>query len=372
MMISEISIKNFKSIQNETIRLKGINILIGANNAGKSNLLEALEFYQRMLVMELQEVFGPGPYSFRSVFYRGGDFRKDSIDIAIVYQNQQSIIHKFSLENYRNYGPGLRFPLRIKDEILKIDNLEEKNSNSPILLLRKKYVNRELESESDLLNFVKCCRSIRKFQFVPKEIKREQIIDPLEQIIPFLQSNGSNLVNVLYGIRDTEPKIFEDIINDFKEIFPDVAGLSFKHLGESRYALEFTRKVGGWKFLGPEISDGFAITLAIITLIYMPNSPKIILIEEIENGLNPSTLRIVLERIMKASEISGIQFLITSHSPILLELLSQNPEYIMICEQENGKSKYKPLKEVLSKFGNDYELGESLFQLWFNGLIGGL
>jgi len=371
-MIREISIKNFKSIQNETIRLKGINILIGANNAGKSNLLEALEFYQRMLVMELQEVFGPGPYSFRSVFYRGGDFRSDSIDITIVHQNNQAIIHTFNLENYRNKGPGLKFPLRIKHETLKIDNLEEINTNSPYLLLRKKYVNHELEAESDMLNFVRSCRSIRKFQFVPKEIKREQIIDSLEQVIPFLQSNGFNLVNVLYGIRDSEPKIFNDIIKDFKEIFPDVAGLSFKHLGESRYALEFTRKVGGWRFLGPEISDGFVITLAIITLINMPNSPKIILIEEIENGLNPSTLRIVLERIMKASEISGIQFLITSHSPILMELLSQNPEYIIICEQDKGKSKYIPLKEILLKFGKDYEPGESIFQLWFDGLIGGL
>jgi len=371
-MITEISVKNFKSIQNETILLKGINIIIGANNAGKSNLLEALEFYQRMLVMELQEVSGPGPYSFRSFFYRGGDFRKDSIDIGIVYKNKQTINHKFSLESYRSSEPGPRFPLRIKDEIIKVDNLEEKNSNSPYLLLRKKYANHELKSESDLLNFVKCCRSIRKFQFVPKEIKREQIIDPLEPNIPFLNNNGSNLVNVLYGIRDTEPGIFNNIINDFKEIFPDITGLSFKHLGESRYALEFSRKVGGWKFLGPEISDGFAITLAIITLINIPNSPKIILIEEIENGLNPSTLRIILERIMKASETSGLQFFITTHSPILLELLSQNPEYIIVCEQEKGKSKYISLQEILSKFGKDYEPGESLFQLWFHGLIGGL
>ena len=44
-MIKEISIKNFKSIEEATIKPKNINIFIGANNSGKSNLLEALEMY---------------------------------------------------------------------------------------------------------------------------------------------------------------------------------------------------------------------------------------------------------------------------------------------------------------------------------------
>jgi AAA15 family ATPase/GTPase len=54
-MIEEIAIKNFKSIQKATIRLRNVNILIGANNSGKSNFLDALALYQRMLVMELSD-----------------------------------------------------------------------------------------------------------------------------------------------------------------------------------------------------------------------------------------------------------------------------------------------------------------------------
>jgi len=372
LMISEISVKNFKSIQNETIKLKGINFIIGANNAGKSNLLDALEFYQRMLVMELQEVFGPVPFSFRNALHRGANIRSDCIEIGINYRNNQSIIHNFSVESIYNNGQGPRFLLRVKNETLKIGDVIENNSKSPNLLLRKKFLTYALQP--DVSDYVKNCRTIRKFQFVPKDIKKEQIIDYQLEQIPYLQPNGANLVNVLYTIRDTEPKAFDNIMKDFREIFPDVASLSFKHLGESRYALEFTRTVEGteWKFLSPEISDGFVITLAIITLINTPNRLKIILIEEIENGLNPSTLRIILERIMKATEISNIQFIITTHSPILLELLNQNPEYIIICEQDKGKSKYIPLQEILTKFGKDYKPEESLFQLWFNGLIGGL
>lgn len=376
-MITEISIRNFKSIEKDKISLKNINIIIGANNSGKSNLLDALVLYGQLLVVDLQAVFGPGPFSFRSSFYRGGDIRNDSIDLSIEYQNRKSIKHSFSLEDYRNTrNSGPRFPLRIKNEIIKIEGSEEKNPMSDELLLKKEYLHHELDES--VTDFVKICRGIRKFQFVPKEIKRERPVDPLIQGVPFLVTDGSNLVNVLYGIRDASPSTFGDIMNDFKSIFGDVNGLSFRHLGESKYALEFSRRVKGkdWRFLGPEISDGFVIALAVITLIHLPqaqpNASRIILIEEIENGLNPNTLRIMLERLIKASKKYNVQFIITTHSPIILEHMSQSPEYVIVCEQEDGHSKYVPLERILSKFGDDYKPGESLFNLWFEGLLGGL
>lgn len=372
-MIEEITIKNFKSIQKATIRLRNVNILIGANNSGKSNLLDALELYQRMLVMELSEVFGPGPFSFYNTFFRGSDIRSDYIGFEVKYGTNGQIIHKFKLESYFNKGPGPRFLLRIRDESIIVDSIEEKSEDQSDLLLRKRWKHGDIDSDN-LIDFVKSCRSMRKFQFVPKEIKRERTIDPLDDSVPFLQFNGNNLVNVLFNLRDRQPEAFQEIIKDFRAIFPEVIGLSFRHLGESKYGIEFSRRIGRkiWKFIGPEISDGFAITLAICTLIHNPYSPRIILIEEIENGLNPSTLRVILENIIISSERKQIQFLVTTHSPVLLELLSSNPEYIIVCEQEAGISKYTSLQDILLKFGPDYKRGESLFHLWFDGLIGGL
>lgn len=262
------------------------------------------------------------------------------------------------------------------DELVQIDDYQEKNVDSPHLLLRRKFLNKELDP--DVREIINSFRGIRKYQFVPKEIKRERDVDPLAEGVGFLDPKGSNLVNILYGIRNESPHIFQEIINDFKLIFSDVIGLSFRHLGESRYALEFIRQVEGreWRFLGPEISDGFVISLAIITLIHLPqaqlNTSKIILIEEIENGLNPNTLRIILNKIISASYNQETQFIITTHSPIILEHMNQSPEYVIVCEQEKGSSKYIPLPIILSRFGEEYEKGESLFQLWFDGLIGGL
>jgi len=372
-MIKEISVKNFKSIEEVTLKPKNINIFIGANNSGKSNLLEALEMYQRLLVVDLQEVFGPGPYSFRSAFFRGSDIKKESISLKLTYQDSKPIIHQFKLSSdYNRGGGGQKFVISVNDEQLIIDNHVEKNIKSPFLLLRKKAIEKSLDPA--LLEYYWRCRTIRKFQFVPKEIKKERAIDPLDPNPPFLQHDGANLVNVLFSTRDKNPQVFDEILEAFKKIFPDVTNLSFKHLGDLRYALEFTKKFDKqeWKFLGPEISDGFVISLAILTLIHLHDKNRIVLIEEIENGLNPSTITSILEKTISISEKRGTQFFITTHSPVILEILSDCPEYIFVCEQKNGKSEYHPLPEVLKTFGNDYEKGESLFKLWFDGLLGGL
>jgi AAA15 family ATPase/GTPase len=104
----------------------------------------------------------------------------------------------------------------------------------------------------------------------------------------------------------------------------------------------------------------------------MNNSNRIVLIEEIENGLNPITLGKILNKIIFNSKRYGTQFFITTHSPVILDSLSDFPELILVCEQKNGKSEYIPLTEKLNIFRGDYIPGESLVELWLEGMIGGL
>jgi len=372
-MIDKIRIRNFKSIKEQEINLKNINIIIGANNSGKSNLIDAFYLYQRLIISDLHEVFGPGPYSYRSVFHRGSDIKSDRIEIEVQSNRVENISHFIAIENYPKILPsGRAFPIRIAKEKIKFDNIEKTEQRHEKLLVRRMWENREFTGEKK--DFFSSCRSIRGFQFVPKIIKKEQEIDLMDENIPFLKFTGENLIPTLFKIRDKDPASFTQIIEEFREIYPDVKSISFKHLGENRYALRFNRKISGstWQFLSPEVSDGFVITLAILTLIHMPNAPKIILIEELENGLNPHTLRIILEKIVKTSVKQNIQFIITTHSPVILELMSKTPEYIIVCEQIDGQSRYVSLGKKLKEFGKDYVPGESLFELWFEGLIGGL
>jgi len=381
-MISRIRIKNFKSIKEAEINPDAVNIIIGSNNSGKSNLLEALEYYSRSLTVPLDELFGPKPFSFLDILHKGSDKNKEGIEMDLTFRSfsedtglldaDSEVSHSYRINSVYNSGNFPEFrPVVAYEEL--ISQYNHKNAeNQDQILMRELGQNRDLKTE--FIDMYYACRAIRKFQFVPKEIKRDREIDPLESNVPFLKYNGENLVNVLFAMRDNESEKFRKIIEDFKEIFPDVTGLSFTHLGDYRYAIEFTRKINGsnWNFMSPQISDGFAISLAILTLIHMNNSNRIVLIEEIENGLNPFTLGKLINKIIFNSKRHGTQFFITTHSPVILDSLSNFPELIFICEQKNGKSEYIPLTEKLKIFKDDYTPGESLVELWLDGMIGGL
>ena len=373
-MITQLGVKNFKSVREANLHCNGVNIIIGANNSGKSNILEALEYYSRSLTVPLEELFGPGPFSFSQILHRGSDIRKEGIEIDVTFHGRfGETSHSYHIDSHRN-PPGRypRYRLEVTNESMCSSENQIIREHENTLLMREKGVSRDLPQE--FVDMYNACRGIRKFQFVPKEIKREREIDPLETNIPFLKHNGENLVNVLFAMRDSKPQIYREIIDDFKEIYPDVTGLSFTHLGDYRYALEFSRKIGdkNWSFLSPQVSDGFVITLAVLTLIHLHQTNRIILIEEIENGLNPLTLGKILQKILIYSEASDMQFFITTHSPVLLDCLNAFPDLVFVCEQRNGQSEYIPLPDILKKFRDDYTPGESLVELWLEGLIGGL
>ena len=372
-MIKSIEIKNFKSILEQKVVLKDLNILIGPNNSGKSNFLDAILFLQSIVRGPITDAFGPIPFSFSYTFCRGGNFKKESIEFKteLHYKKmRQNLEYDISIQTFYDNSIRRYSPI-IENEILKRNSdiyFNVQNEHESVL-----YKKRD-STEKDEINYVlDLFRTVKKYQFVPKLMKKEY---ELENYFfgPFLTHDGSNLINVLFNLRENNIQSFAKIMKSLNDFFPDIDKISFVSVGENKISLQATKKEGKhiWQFLGPQLSDGFVIILAILTLINLPLPPKIILIEELENGLNPSSISKILEKLFEASKENEIQFIISSHSPIMLELLKDNPEYVIVCEVENGLSKFTNLDDKLQMFHDDYKKGDSLIELWFSGLIGGL
>ena len=85
-MITNVRMKNYKSIQEENIALKKVNFIIGGNNSGKSNFLDFFDLYSRLINWELQEVFGVSPFSFVNAFFQGNDFHLEDMEFKVNYQ----------------------------------------------------------------------------------------------------------------------------------------------------------------------------------------------------------------------------------------------------------------------------------------------
>jgi predicted ATPase len=93
----------------------------------------------------------------------------------------------------------------------------------------------------------------------------------------------------------------------------------------------------GFELLPPNTSDGIYKILAVLIAIYL--KPPLLIIDEIENSLHPSTLELILDTI----RIGDTQAIITTHSPVVVDMTELNN--IILVEKEQGESKFKRIKD---------------------------
>jgi predicted ATPase len=103
-----------------------------------------------------------------------------------------------------------------------------------------------------------------------------------------------------------------------------------------------------------------------LAILCHPTPPPLVCIEEPELGLHPDVLPNLANLMMSASE--RCQLIVTTHSEILVDALTENPESVIVCEKKHGKTEMQRLNsKELAQWLEKYRLGE----LWLKGEIGG-
>jgi len=159
---------------------------------------------------------------------------------------------------------------------------------------------------------------------VPQPFRREET----------LKEDGSNIASVYHTIYLEEGKIPEEIYDPISMIFPKIEVRP--HITEDgRVMIKFFDE--GLELLPPNTSDGFYKILTVLTAIYL--KPPLIIIDEIENSLHPSTLELILDTI----GIGQTQAIITTHSPVVVDMTELSD--IILVEKEQGESKFRRIKD---------------------------
>jgi predicted ATPase len=92
------------------------------------------------------------------------------------------------------------------------------------------------------------------------------------------------------------------------------------------------------------MSEGVRRLTAIFALLESDPPPPLIAIEEIENGLDPWTLRVVFDALRDIAA-EGTQVLLTTHSPFLLDHV--RPEQVIHVQRQNGDTSYHPMEDYV-------------------------
>ena len=385
MLITEITARNLLSFGPDGISLplKPLNVLIGPNGSGKSNLLDVISILQATpnhIAKPIREGGG-----IRDYLWKGKSQVSAEIEVAVEYDNANI---------------PLRHWLKFTETAQRFELLEEKiTNNNPYLDGRTASCEYHYKDGNRGYIVPKALKKDLKWEnFVQNESILCELKDP--EMFPEITYLGKSYSDIFqfrnweFGhttrLRDSqkadlrndrleapdyvnwrlvlnrlssELNIKRKILDGMRQLFEGIEDYSFITEGGT---IQLLLHESGFSIPATRLSDGTLRYICLLTILCDPKPPKLICIEEPELGLHPDIIPGLADLLVDASKRT--QLIVTTHSDILVDALSETPESVVVCEKHEGQTTMERLdKNELSKWLDKYRLG----QLWIKGELGG-
>jgi predicted ATPase len=395
-MITHLAVQNFKCLQDTSVELGPFTVLIGANDSGKSSLLDAIHVLGRTvrepLDTSLRSEEGVGANPFDELVWRRDVDRKMSWTIR-----GSSGGTEFTYELQLARGPNLEAEeLLTAGSSLVGTNADYRGgywtgSKAEIGYLAKNntafcsaLVNppQSLRANVSLLEAIAAgFASTAKYRFDPRSLRK---VAPPETT-PVLSPSGDNLAAALDALlTGPDRTAIQSLESALHDAVPTLSGIALRTVltgsnGSSNIgkAVEFT--LSGTRppvtIPAANASEGALLLTAFLALAYGA-TPEILLIEEPENGLHPSRLAMVIDLLRKISTGSvgnrPRQVIMTTHSPLLLNYIQPEEVRILRRDPERG-TEVTPMTAVpnLERLLGEFTVGELWYLLTEEGLLRG-
>jgi predicted ATPase len=190
-------------------------------------------------------------------------------------------------------------------------------------------------------------------------IRRPQPTDARnDQLAP----DGSNLGLVLSALR-REPAVKDRLLTALRRLYEGITDFEVIVQGG---AVQIFLHEGSRSIPATRFSDGTLRYLCLLAVLCHPTPPALVCLEEPELGLHPDILPGLADLMREASE--RMQLVVTTHSDILVDTLTDTPESIVVCEKDDrGTQLHRLDADKLRDWLHKYRLGE----LWISGELGG-
>ena len=150
-----------------------------------------------------------------------------------------------------------------------------------------------------------------------------------------LAKDGSNIAEYLLSIRKLDQNAFDGVVETLQYVLPYARDLQPTLTAELERTVYLQMTEGEFKVPGWLLSTGTLRIVALLALLRHPTPPPLIIIEEVENGLDPRTIHLLVDEIRNAVESGRTQVILTTHSPYLLDLLDLS--HIVLVDRVNGE-----------------------------------
>jgi predicted ATPase len=364
--LDSVSIKGYKSIKFlENFKLQRINILIGANGAGKSNFIGLFEFVHDIIKGNLQRHVSEDGGADSILFF--GRKKTDKIQLGFNFDCGNKKFNRYFVSlipakeklviereetGFQDEGRGYKEPY-----INVISKFAEESSLKDAAQETQYNIHQHV---SDSIASWK----VFHFHDTSKTSKMKGLskIDDNESLRP----DASNLSAVLYFLQKNQPNKYKQLVDVIRLVAPyfDDFTLRKNPSNNQTIKIEWKEKGSDLYFDAYNLSDGTIRFICLATLLHLPEPPAIIIIDEPEIGLHPYAIEVLANLIKTAS--TNTQFVISTQSGTFLDYF--DPESIIVVDNRNGESVFNRLPlDDLKEWLHDYSVGE----LWEKNNLGG-
>ncbi len=360
--LNMLTIRGFRSIQKlESFELRNLNVLIGGNGAGKSNLIDFFRLLRSIIDGNLNDFICSG----------GGisDFLYNGRKIT----SQMEFETIFGVRGYRfTLKPGLNENCILTDEARYDENSRfgwwELNdwieNNQSRLVKEAKSNTNDSQYSSPVYESIS---SWHVYHFHDTTATAPMRHYEIIQDNKALRYNASNIAPYLLKIKNEYPHNYQEIISTLRTVMPFFDDFIL----EERYFGDTCKVNISWKQHGSDypmqpyhLSDGSVRFICLATVLLQPKLPSTIIIDEPELGLHPYAINILAELMQNASKFT--QLIVATQSPTLLDNFSIDD--IIVVNRKDGASIFERLQESeLKNWLEEYSIGE----LWRKNVIAG-
>ena len=352
--ISKLILRGYKSIAECELELGCLNVLIGANGAGKSNLIGFFRLINRILDQQLQTAVGlaGGP----DALLHFGRKKTEELHAELYFGNN-----------------GYRFRLRPTQDNRMMFAHEALWWNQhgdwrPSSGHFESYVE-DQKKRTRIYGFVvPAMRSWRLHHFhdtsSSAQVKQVHNINDNE----YLREDARNLAAFLLRLKNHHEEHYRRIVKSVRLVAPFFGDFHLRPTvdNKEKIQLEWTEQGQDEPFTASALSDGTLRFICLATVLLQPEAfmPAAILIDEPELGLHPFAIQ-VLAGLMKSASQQH-QLIISTQS---VELVNEfDAEDLIVVDKRAGASTFKrPDTQALAEWLAEYSPGE----LWKKNLLGG-
>ena len=416
-MLTRARIKGYKSLEDVEVRLDPLAVLFGPNAAGKSNFLDALQLVSKLGTSRtVREAFDP-PYRGKPIesFTVGsgglkGLIERDSLAFSIEVDLRLSAavvdaVNRQIRDMRRPSGDAppegddrpparvrerdLRYRveiemlprsgvLRVTDEYLAALNAkgEPTGKRKPFIGRQGEKIHLRLEGQAHPTYYDRYLdRTILSmphypphyphlaaarreleswlfFYFEPRE--RMRAANPIKEV-RHIGLMGEELAAFLRTLQALEPRQFAAVEKALHTLMPNVDGIEVdvNDLGEAELRL----KENGVAIPARVLSEG---TLRLLGLLAIGEAPSLVGFEEPENGVHPRRIRLIAELLRTRARLGGTQYVVTTHSPVLPDLLPDDS--LLAVRRDERRTRIDPFSAwgPLGHLGRSEDIGRAL------------